>query len=179
MSQRDVTAAELLNGGQVICGLNATRFNLNNAMRKAAGFNGGPLPTGPGEKIICLKNNNTVGLLNGMFLQLDDICPAGDGRFYATITGEDGGFIGNLMVYTGHFLDHGKLDKGRDERDWRIKRRLVEATYGWAITCHKAQGSQWENIIVVDDRWGRSREQRSQWLYTAITRAEAGLVILD
>ena len=66
-----------------------------------------------------------------------------------------------------------------DERDWRIKKRLIEATYGWAITCHKAQGSQWENIIVVDDRWGRNQEDRSRWLYTAITRAESGLVILD
>jgi exodeoxyribonuclease-5 len=175
----DVTAVNLLNGGQVICGLNATRFNLNNAMRRAAGFDGGPLPTGPSEKIICLKNDNTIGLLNGMFLQLDDIHPAGDDRFHAAITSEDGDFLGRMMVYAGHFLDHEKFDKQRDERDWRIKKHLVEATFGWAITCHKAQGSAWSNVIIVDDKWGRSKEQRSQWLYTAITRAEEGLVILD
>jgi hypothetical protein len=63
----------LLRGGQVICGKNATRFSLNNAMRRAAGFNGSALPTGPGEKVICLKNDNALGLLNGMFVELDDI----------------------------------------------------------------------------------------------------------
>jgi exodeoxyribonuclease-5 len=178
MPLRDVTAANLLNGGQVICGRNATRFNLNNAMRRAAGFEG-PLPHGPGEKIICLKNDNAAGLLNGMFLQLDDISPAGDDRFRAAVTSEDGDFLGNMMVYAGHFLDHEKLDKHREDRDWRIKKRLVEATFGWAITCHKAQGSQWQNIIIVDDKWGKARADRNRWLYTAITRAEEGLVILD
>ena len=188
MSGRDVTAAQLLNGGQVICGLNATRISLNNAMRKAVGFNGSSLPTGPGEKIICLKNDHGLGLLNGMFIELDGVESADDQRFRAMITTEEGEFIGGsngggkshkLSIYSGHFLDHQKLDPERDDRDWKIKRRLIEATFGWAITGDKAQGSQWENVIIIDDKWGRSREQRAQWLYTAITRAESGLVILD
>jgi len=188
MSGRDVTAAQLLNGGQVICGLNATRISLNNAMRKAVGFNGSSLPTGPGEKIICLKNDHGLGLLNGMFIELDGVESADDQRFRAMITTEEGELIGGtngggkphkLSIYSGHFLDHQKLDPERDDRDWRVKKRIVEATYGWAITCQKAQGSQWENVIVIDDKWGRTRDQRAQWLYTAITRAESGLVILD
>ena len=184
MSSRNVTAAQLLNGGQVICGLNKTRFALNNAMRKAAGFNGSALPTGPGEKIICLKNDHALGLLNGMFLELDGIESADEKRFRAVVTTEEGEVVGGkeppkLPIYAGHFLDHEMLDPKRDDRDWRVKKRLVEATYGWAITCHKAQGSQWENVIVIDDKWGRTRDQRAQWLYTAITRAESGLVILD
>ena len=58
------------------------------------------------------------------------------------------------------------------------KRLLTEATFGWAITAHKAQGSQWENVIVWDDGLGRSEIDRRRWLYTAITRAERGLVLL-
>jgi len=155
-------------------------------MRRAAGFNGSALPTGPGEKVICLKNDNALGLLNGMFVRLDDIEQVDDEHFRAVVTSEEGELIGGknakgkankLPMYAGHFLDHETLDLERDERDWRIKKRLVEATFGWAITCHKAQGSQWENVIVIDDGWGHSREQRAQWLYTAITRAESGLVI--
>jgi exodeoxyribonuclease-5 len=185
MSGAGVTAAHLLNGGQVICGMNRTRYALNNAMRKAAGFNGSALPTGPREKIICLKNNHGLGLLNGMFLELQEIEQIDDVRFLATITTEEGMQIGGkgndtkLPIYAGHFLDHETLDPRREERDWKDKKTLIEATFGWAITCHKAQGSQWENIIVLDDKWGRSLEQRAQWLYTAITRAESGLVILD
>jgi exodeoxyribonuclease-5 len=188
MSSRNVTPEQLLRGGQVICGKNATRFALNNAMRRAAGFNGSALPTGPGEKVICLKNDNALGLLNGMFVELDGIERFDEERLRAAITTEEGELIGGkdkkgkankLPIYVGHFLDHEKFDPERDERDWRIKRRLIEVTFGYAITCHKAQGSQWENIVVIDDRWGRGREDRSRWLYTAITRAESGLVILD
>jgi exodeoxyribonuclease-5 len=182
MPQHGVTAEQLLHGGQVICGMNKTRFNLNNAMRHAAGFNGSVLPTGPGEKIICLKNRNDLGLLNGMFIELSQVVPGDETMFLAAIVTEDGEAIGGgvaQLVYAGHFLDHRQLDKQRDDRDWRIKRRIVEATYGWAITGHKSQGSQWENIIVIDDKWGRSREDRNRWLYTALTRAESGLVILD
>jgi len=186
MSGRDVTAAQLLNGGQVICGLNATRISLNNAMRKAAGFNGSALPAGPGEKIICLKNDHALGLLNGMFFELDAVEQIDAQRFQAIIKTEEGDFVGGenskgkprrLPIYAGHFLDHEKLDTQRDDRDWKIKRRLVEATFGWAITCHKAQGSSWLNVIVIDDKWGRSKADRNRWLYTALTRAEEGLVI--
>ena len=66
----------------------------------------------------------------------------------------------------------------RHDRDWREKRKLTEATFGWAITAHKAQGSQWQNVIVWDDGLGKSELDRRRWLYTAITRAEQGLVIL-
>ena len=55
---------------------------------------------------------------------------------------------------------------------------LTEATFGWAITGHKSQGSQWENVIVWDDGLGRNEADRRRWLYTVITRAERGLVIL-
>ena len=73
MRKMDVTPQQALRGGQVICGMNATRLQLNNDMRRAAGFGPGWLPTGPDEKIICLKNQNDIGLINGMFITLDDI----------------------------------------------------------------------------------------------------------
>lgn len=83
-----------------------------------------------------------------------------------------------LQIYKGHFLNHYQFDKDRHDRDWRIKRFFIEATFGWAITCHRAQGSQWENVIVWDDGLGRTEADRRCWLYTAITRAERGLVLL-
>ena len=62
MRKMDITPQQALRGGQVICGLNATRLQLNNAMRNAAGFGDGMLPSGSGEKFICLKNQNHLGL---------------------------------------------------------------------------------------------------------------------
>ncbi|MGA8158002.1 MAG: ATP-binding domain-containing protein, partial [Rhodoplanes sp.] len=65
------------------------------------------------------------------------------------------------------------------DRDHHQKKSLIEATWGWAITTHRAQGSQYQNVIVVDDGWGANDLDRRRWLYTAITRAERGLVLLD
>ena len=187
MRMADVTPQQALRGGQVICGRNTNRFQLNNALRRAAGFGGSYLPTGADEKVICLKNQNDLGLINGMFLTLADIVDEGSVYFSATVTDEVGtpigppakdGKPGRLMLYKGHFEDHVALDPHRHDRDWRDKKKLTEATFGWAITCHKAQGSQWENVIVWDDGLGRTEQDRRRWLYTAITRAERGLVIL-
>jgi len=173
--------------------MNATRLQLNNAMRAAAGLSGTMLPTGAAEKIICLKNQNDLGLINGMFLTLEDIVDEGSLYFSAVVTDEDGRRVGRtdrdagtdcdarpgrLRIYKGHFEDHIAFDRDRNDRDWKDKKLLTEATFGWAITAHKAQGSQWENVIVWDDGLGRSELDRRRWLYTAITRAERGLVLL-
>lgn len=179
MRRSDIGPHQFLKGGQVICGRNATRLFLNTAMKQAAGF---PYayPRGLGEKIICLKNRHDLGLVNGMFLDLSDIRDESPLAFSASVRTEDGASVpGRQRFYKGHFDDHVAYDAERLRRDWRDMRGLVESVWGYAITCHKAQGSQWENVIVYDDGLGRTAEDRARWLYTAITRAEQGLVILD
>jgi exodeoxyribonuclease-5 len=174
-----VGPAQMLRGGQVICGRNNTRLWLNAAMKDAAGFPA-VSPAGQSEKIICLKNRHDLGLVNGMFVTLSDIEDEGRLAFRATVTTEDGLAIsGRHRFYKGHYDDHVQRDPDRERRDWRELRGLIETSWGYAITCHKSQGSQWENVIVYDDRLSRTPEDRARWLYTAITRAERGLVILD
>ena len=73
----------------------------------------------------------------------------------------------------GHFDPRAARPRTRRRDHW-IKKGLIEAVWGYAITCHKAQGSQWGNVIVYDDGLGRTAEDRARWLYTAITRAERG-----
>jgi len=175
----DIGPHQFLKGGQVICGRNATRLFLNTAMKQAAGFPDA-YPRGLGEKIICLKNRHDLGLVNGMFLDLSDIRDESPLAFSASVRTEDGTSVpGRQWFYKGHFDDHVAYDAERLRRDWRDMRGLVESVWGYAITCHKAQGSQWKNVIVYDDGLGRTAEDRARWLYTAITRAEQGLVILD
>ena len=156
------------------------------AMKAAAGFPD-VYPTGGGEKIICLKNRNDLGVVNGMFLTLEEIQDEDELCFSAAVVTEDGTRLGGerqgkperLKIYKGHFDDHVVFDDQRGQRDHWKKKGLIEAIWGWAITCHKSQGSQWENILIYDDGLGRTAEDRARWLYTAITRAEKGLVILD
>ena len=180
MSRHEVGPAQMLMGGQVICGTNAMRRWLNTAMKRAAGF-GGDFPTGSGEKIICLRNRHDLGLINGIFLTLTEVRPdAHDAyAFSALVETEDGTAIGGRhSFWRGEYADHIAFDPERGRREWQIRRGLIESSWGYAITCHKAQGSQWENVIVFDDGFGRSAADRNRWLYTAITRAEKGLVIL-
>jgi exodeoxyribonuclease V len=188
MRRDQVEPQQILRGGQVICGKNATRLQLNLAMKQAAGFLD-IYPTGNGEKIICLKNRNDIGVINGMFLTLTDIADEDELFFTAGIATEDGKTLGSasqkdekperFKIYKGHFDDHVRFDPEREQRDYRKKRGCIEAVWGWAITCHKSQGSQWGNVVVYDDGLGRTPEDRARWLYTAITRAERGLVLLD
>jgi exodeoxyribonuclease-5 len=179
MRRSDVAPDQLLRGGQVICGRNATRIHLNSAMRHAAGFTN-VHPQGCGEKIICLKNRHDLGLVNGMFVSLADVRNEGPLDFSATVTTEDGLAIGGRQrFYKGHYDDHVTPDPDRFRRDWKQMRGLIETVWGYAITAHKSQGSSWPNVIVYDDGLGRTAEDRNRWLYTAITRAEQGLVLLD
>ncbi|MBX9738697.1 MAG: AAA family ATPase [Beijerinckiaceae bacterium] len=180
MSRRQVGPAQMLQGGQVICGANTTRRWLNTAMKRAAGFEA-DYPSGAGEKIICLKNRHDLGLINGMFLTLTDVRqdPHDAFAFSAMVETEDGASVaGRQNFWRGEYADHVAFDPERGRREWQIRRGLIETGWGYAITCHKSQGSQWENVIVFDDGFGRTAADRNRWLYTAITRAEKGLVIL-
>jgi exodeoxyribonuclease-5 len=178
----DIPESQLVHADQVICGRNNTRMNLNNVMRRAAGFDE-PFPTGRGEKILCLKNNKKIGLVNGQFLTLDKVSEVREGRngvlvMSATITTEDNENVGTHTVYLGHFQDHLNFDKDRNYRDSFTKKGMVECTWGYALTVHKSQGSQWRNVVFYDDGMGRTDEDRRRLVYTAITRAENGLVII-
>ena len=50
--------------------------------------------------------------------------------------------------------------------------------YAYAITTHKAQGSEWDKVLVVEERFPFDKEEHIKWLYTAATRAKEKLVII-
>lgn len=67
-----------------------------------------------------------------------------------------------------------KLKRLRRDR-WNFFKKLVHLDFGYAITVHKAQGSQWERVIVLSNDYTKS--DKHKWLYTAVTRAEKELII--
>ena len=143
-------ARQMLRGGQVICGRNDTRRWLNGQMKQAAGFPA-PYPAGQDEKLICLKNRHDLGLVNGMFLSLAEIRhesawpsrPPSPPRMASPFPA---GTASTRAITTITCFDRERLT-----RDYREMRGLIESSWGYAITCHKAQGSQWENVVVYDD----------------------------
>lgn len=57
------------------------------------------------------------------------------------------------------------------------KLKSCNVSFGYAITCHKSQGSQWDRVLVWDDctLFG---EQKRRWRYTACTRSVSSLTVL-
>jgi len=57
----------------------------------------------------------------------------------------------------------------------------LKVTYGWALTCHKAQGGEWEEVYLLQD--GKIYFLRSpqiyKWWYTAVTRASKELYLIN
>lgn len=73
-----------------------------------------------------------------------------------------------------------KITEGqKDLRDSYVKLlqtdpyyNAVICKYGYAMTCHKAQGGEWENVFVDMCRFGgTANEDYFRWAYTALTRA--------
>ena len=51
----------------------------------------------------------------------------------------------------------------------------VQAKYGYAITCHKAQGGEWDTVFVDYSKRNGLDKDSLQWSYTATTRASKKL----
>ena len=49
--------------------------------------------------------------------------------------------------------------------------------FGYALTCHKSQGSEWPSALIFDESHFFDEPQR--WLYTAISRAAERVVIVS
>src|SRR5690554_95999 len=56
----------------------------------------------------------------------------------------------------------------------------LQVKYGYAITCHKAQGGEWDHVMVnLDLNIGKHSEAFNRWLYTAVTRASKKLYLFN
>jgi len=64
-----------------------------------------------------------------------------------------------------------------DKLPYLQRRKSDEFDYGYALTVHKAQGSQWDNIVLFDESFA-FREHRDRWLYTAVTRAAETITVV-
>lgn len=154
---------------QVICGMNKTRTNLNGRIRLAKGIANPEDLTEPkdGDKLICLKNNRKKGLLNGGLWKAESVQLAGvSGEYYINMQSLDE--LGDMDFQAKVPKEFFRGDE--DKLDWRYRKNIDEFTFGDALTVHKSQGSQWNNVLIVDES-RVFREHASRHLYTAVTRA--------
>jgi exodeoxyribonuclease V len=69
------------------------------------------------------------------------------------------------------------FEGGEADLPYLVRRESDEFDYGYALTVHKAQGSQWDAVIVFDESRA-FREHQARWLYTGVTRASRRLTIV-
>lgn len=167
LRKAQLSPEKYLNCDQVIVGRNNTRHAMNSWFRKQYDYLT-PLPAA-GEKLICLKNNHYIGLFNGMI---------GQARNHAKNCGQyyflDFENMDTLRVWA----DDCRGNESTYSHDNEMHKQLERFTYAYAITCHKSQGSEFDNVIVINEPIGRN-EDRRRWVYTSITRAKKNCVLVN
>ncbi len=194
-----------LKADQIICGRNKTRNSLNGEIRGYMGIpESSVLPT-EGEKLICTLNdwekaldkderfhlvNGIIGKASQITLGMDDLATM---EFTADFMEE-----GVTVPFDTGIFEKGEYTHLYGERaitladgtvahesNFELLRRLravkeeviCRFEFAYAVTCHKAQGSEFDFVVVFDESWAFG-EERNRWLYTAITRAKEKLLII-
>ena len=201
LNKEELNTGMLTWADQILVATNATRVSINAQMRKLLNFGEQPQD---GDKIICLRNywdcfsdneeplvNGTIGILKDSFLTkryLPSIVKSTDGLSHIDL--RVGDFISDSGMYF-HSLEMDKkmIDTGEFSLDWKTVYQLnrnpktrdippLEFTYGYAITCHKAQGSEWDKVLVIEEKFPFDKIEHARWLYTAVTRSSEKLVLV-
>jgi len=66
---------------------------------------------------------------------------------------------------------------GIESLEWPLRKRYDEFDFGYVLTVHKAQGSQWDDVVLFDESFAFP-DSRERWLYTGITRAARRLTVV-
>lgn len=160
--QSAATAEEAVAAEQIICGRNATRHRINRRIRTLLGHTD-RLPV-PGDRLVCLKNNHEFGLLNGALYEVAEVL--------------DRGHCLQLELDTGLMVAAHREPFLGEEVDPQFERNFEKFDFGYALTCHKSQGSQWDSVLVFDES-ECFRGSARRWLYTAVTRAAHSLKVVS
>jgi len=162
---------------QILTGKNVSRRKLNQWIRAELGFSSNPYPV-PGEKLICLRNNAKVGIFNGLICTVEEHLDDLDVSIEYKLKTEDGRKV-ICRILRAHFDEYHTPGTIKALRWWDFQ-EAEEFDFGYAITVHKSQGSQWDHVILYDDKFfAWDKVNRSRWLYTAITRAAETITLVQ
>jgi exodeoxyribonuclease-5 len=157
---------DILDHDIILTGLRKTKRACDEHCRKIMEITS-PLPI-EGDKIMCIKNNHGMGLLNGQMWEMAYDCVEMAGGLVSLHLKDPTSEL-ELAVCAS-----AKLFLGQSLQRWEHEEDIEEFEYAYAITVHKSQGSQWDKVMLYDqkDKFPMMSERdRRRWLYTGITRA--------
>lgn len=172
LHRREVSQDLILGADQILCGTHDMRLKSNERYRAILGHDD-PYPV-RGDRLVCLRNNHDAGLLNGQIWRVlgSQHC-RDEGSFELTIEEEESGLVVETEAHEDYFRYTWETRRGLRRRSqetpapWEVS-NLQCFDYAYALTVHKAQGSQWPSVVVFNDWRG---QDWSRWAYTAVTRA--------
>lgn len=194
--RNQLSSGMLLWADQIICATNKTRREINEKVRELKGLRGAPKS---GDKVICLKNYwSTISLtgaplINGMIGTIAD--PYSSQIHVDPWLARDVNLaITNAIFMSEDNEDFGCLPMNKDilvrgektipwQKEYRILKKKpyllpYEFDYGYCISGHKSQGSQWRNVLVVEENFPCDFREHQRWLYTCATRTSSKLIII-
>ncbi|XAI96286.1 ATP-binding protein [Microcystis phage Mae-JY30] len=162
----DLSASDAVGADQVLCGMNKTRRLKNGKMRQLLGFSGAARFL-PRERVVALRNNRDKGLLNGSIWRVEEVEFSDADETEMIVFPLDAGMTRQAVEVKTH---HAWLEGREKELDHQVARAFDPFDYAYVLSVHKAQGSQWDNVVILDES-RVFREDAARWLYTAVTRA--------
>jgi exodeoxyribonuclease-5 len=173
IGKEEVTQELVLSADQVLVGINRTRRRYNQRLRQLKGFEAAYPQAG--DKLVCLRNDPSKGLLNGSLWKVmtssRETVKPGINLLVSPEEDDPDRGVAKIKLLKAAF------EEQETEIPWSTKKRYDDFDYGYALTVHKAQGSQWSNVVLFDESYA-FKDTRQRWLYTAITRAAERLTIV-
>jgi exodeoxyribonuclease-5 len=170
VSREDVDRNAVLEADQVLVGRNKTRLQYNDRLRELKG-----LPFHEpveGDRMVCLRNNPRKKLLNGQIWIVTEVTRRSNGKYSLLLADDEGKGETRVLTHKAFFAGE------EDALSWPERRQFDEFTFGYCLTVHKAQGSQWDDVYLFDESFV-FREERARWLYTGITRAAEKITVVS
>lgn len=201
--KNELSSGMLTWADQVICATNKNRIYLNNYIRQILGYEGEPQE---GEKVICLKNNWDIydndenALVNGTIGYLKNInyCSYDAWHHGRTIIFDKKIDILNadLKIDDDFYFKNIAMDRylyqtEKTQLKWKEQYILNkdsffnedhplpnEFTFGYCISCWKAQGSEFNKVLGFEENHPFDKEEHFRYLYTLCSRASSKLVLI-
>jgi exodeoxyribonuclease-5 len=171
-TEQDITEHDI-----VFVRTNDSRHVHNRRLRYQFGFaprQNGQIEPQIGETVCCLRNCYRVeeAVLNGALYQIKSSVHVGDADIPILQ-------LGLTSKYNGKSTVAVPVECFTDKR-FQFYRDLQQFDYGYALTVHKAQGSEWDSVMLINEpSYFDDDEARRRWLYTGITRARKRLTLVD
>lgn len=202
MDKKDLSTGMLLWADQTIVATNQTRNFINQKTRELLGFT---KELEKEDKIICCHNYwdkiddfGMSPLINGSAGTIEEIEKINvrppirvrqtmKNKEYEAYKVTFTSSIGEM--YSDILLDPMYLTNNKETLEWLDTKKLyrqrnpfkyipLSFNYGYAITCWKAQGSEWDKVLILEENFPFQKEEHYRYLYTALTRASQKVVLI-